>query len=95
MDAVPADDFIEFGRSGLRYTREDVMPTERDTAAFEAALHGIAYMPIGSECALVTYLSEVRNEREIEWANRSSLWDKSSGTWKLRFHQGTPTQEPL
>jgi hypothetical protein len=46
---------------------------------------------VDEEVALVTYVSVVQYE-ELEVGNRSSLWVKEDGDWRLRFHQGTPTE---
>jgi hypothetical protein len=42
------------------------------------------------DVALVTFRREVRFEKCIKHANRSSLWVRDAAGWKLRFHQGTP-----
>ena len=47
--------------------------------------------PTSDRLALVTYLSELRTDPP-EWANRASVWDRSTGRWQLRFHQGTPCE---
>ncbi len=89
MEATFAPDFHEFGRSGRRYTREDLLPKgERDP--IEATLHALTVTDLSDTIALVTYISELRRPTGTEWANRSSLWDRTSGRWQLRFHQGTP-----
>lgn len=93
MDATFAEDFSEFGRSGRRYTRDQVLPGEADSQDIDATLHRFAVRPLSDDLALATYVSEVQYA-ETEWANRSSIWDRASGRWRLRFHQGTPT-EPL
>jgi hypothetical protein len=46
--------------------------------------------PIGASTVLVTYTSAVRHEA-WDYANRSSIWVRDAGTWRLRFHQATPT----
>jgi hypothetical protein len=43
--------------------------------------------------AHTTYRSELRTPAGTEWANRSSIWDKATGRWQLRFHQATPLPE--
>jgi hypothetical protein len=44
---------------------------------------------VAADVALVTYISELQFTT-LELGNRSSLWVRSGGRWKLRFHQGTP-----
>lgn len=93
MEATFAPDFHEFGRSGRRYTREDLLPTG-ESHRIDATLHALTVTDLSPTIALVTYQSELRRQTQTEWANRSSLWDRTSGRWQLRFHQGTPCEAP-
>jgi hypothetical protein len=94
MDRTFAPDFHEFGRSGRRYTREDLLPNGQ-TEAIDATLHTLSVTELSSTIALITYRSELRRPTGTEWANRASLWDRASGRWQLRFHQGTPCEAPI
>lgn len=91
MDQTFAHDFREFGRSGRRYSREDLLP-EGAAQPIDATLHALAVTDLSDTLALVTYVSQVRRPTGPEWANRASLWDRASGRWQLRFHQGTPCE---
>jgi len=93
MEATFAPDFREFGRSGRRYTRDELLPTG-ESHRIDATLHDLTVTDISATVALVTYRSELRRPTRTEWANRSSLWDHASGRWQLRFHQGTPCEAP-
>jgi hypothetical protein len=84
--ALLDDDFVEFGSSGRRWDKASVVA-------------GLPLEPVGNEpieiadehastlaedVILVTYRSR--------GALRSSLWRRGrDGTWRLRFHQGTPS----
>jgi hypothetical protein len=92
MNATFAPDFREFGRSGRRYTRDDMLLDAVDAEAIDATLHGLTVTEITDGVALVTYISQVRHPDGTEWANRSSLWHLTAGRWQLRFHQGTPCE---
>ncbi len=96
MDATFAPDFEEFGRSGRRYSREDMLFDTADSAPIPAVLPlcDFSVRVLTPDIALVTYISEVRYPAGTEWANRSSLWHRSADRWQLRFHQGTPIQSP-
>ncbi|MFD1881971.1 DUF4440 domain-containing protein [Paracoccus pacificus] len=94
LSATMAPDFFELGRSGRRYSRDDILSGMDQQPGVVTVLHDIDTHMLSPQIALVTYVSEVRYDRGTEWANRSSLWDRSSGEWRLRFHQGTPI-EPL
>lgn len=91
MEATFASDFREFGRSGRRYAREDLLPNG-ESHEINATLHDMSVTEISADVALVTYISEVRRPSQTDWANRASLWDHASGRWQIRFHQGTPCE---
>lgn len=94
MNALFSDDVEEFGRSGKRHTRKDLLCLKASSQDLAAKLHMIKARHVSQDIALVTYVSEVGDQPDPEWSNRASIWDRSSGTWQLRFHQGTPT-DPL
>lgn len=96
VSALLTEDFLEFGSSGRVWTREQILelletedyqpPTMED---FECAL-------VADGIALVTYRTVRADAVTSEKAAtlRSSLWTKESGTWRVRFHQGTRAAEP-
>lgn len=91
MGQILAPDFVEFGRSGRVYQRQDtldipgqaVIDVQLPLANFNAQL-------VSAEVALVIYISEVVSQGVKEFANRSSLWRRSASGWQILFHQGTP-----
>jgi len=87
MGQVLTDDFLEFGRSGRGYDRQAVLDVPALT--LDVRLLNLTVHPVGPDVALVTYVSEAQFE-DLERANRSSLWVREEGRWRLRFHQGTP-----
>lgn len=86
VSALLAADYVEIGRSGRRWTRDDVVahlahePTRPTPVTDEWA-----YVPLAPGLTLVTY--------RIRGADRdsrhSSIWDLGSGSPVMRFHQGT------
>ena len=91
MDQILAPEFYEFGRSGKRYTREQILNTPPGEIQIELPLIDFQVNMIDENVYLVTYISKVMYE-ELEVGNRSSIWSKTATGWKLWFHQGTPTQ---
>lgn len=91
MDATFSPDFFEFGRSGRRYSRDDLLP-QGEADPIDATLHRLTVSGITDSVALVTYISQVRHPGGADWANRSSLWHLAAGRWQLCFHQGTPCE---
>lgn len=90
MDATFASDFLEFRRSGRRYTRDQMLFDASQAHDIDATLHDFTEHPLSDTLTVCTYISELRIPTGTEWTNRSSIWDHSSGRWLLRFHQGTP-----
>jgi hypothetical protein len=88
MEQLLAPDFVEFGRSGQVHSRADTLSAP--AGSITATLRDLAVQPIGSDVALVTYVSEVGDGENATIGNRSSIWTSDHGHWRLRFHQGTP-----
>jgi hypothetical protein len=88
MNEVLAPDFLEFGRSGRVYRRDDDLhPQPIDVTL---PFGNFAVRSITADVALVIYMSEVNYGEIKEVANRSSLWSRHADGWRIRFHQGTP-----
>jgi hypothetical protein len=90
MSEVLAPDFLEFGRSGRVYRREDTLNVRAQPIDVMLPLAKFVVRSIATDVALVTYVSEVTDGQVKELANRSSLWSRYAGGWRIRFHQGTP-----
>lgn len=91
-------DFLEFGRSGARYTRAEVVASIAGTAAQQRQpsiwTQDFELASLGEGVALLTYRSAHRDEGGAlsRHTHRSSLWLLTEDGWRLRFHQGTPTE---
>jgi hypothetical protein len=92
MEQTLDKDFVEFGRSGRRYERaEMIFPADQmQPIDIRLPLPDYSVDLIAPDVALVTYTSDVRYDGTVHCARRSSLWRRVDGSWKLRFHQGTP-----
>ena len=85
LDELLADDFKEFGKSGLVYNKQDILsrlpneePREFNAKYFEVkSLGGLAY--------LINFRTL---ESGIE-VLRSSIWESIDGRLQMVFHQGT------
>ena len=92
------EDFEEFGRSGRSYSRREVLAefsaeqTLPRIAASDFAVHRL-----GDDLALLTYrTAHVGVSGELSRHTlRSSLWTLTATGWRMRFHQGTPTDAPV
>jgi hypothetical protein len=92
-------DFVEFARSGRRYSRSEVLA---EFSAVGAALEPVhveqfELAELGSGAALVTYLSAHKTATGELYRRtlRSSLWLETETGWRMRFHQGTPLDAVL
>jgi hypothetical protein len=98
METLLHPDFVEFGRSGARYTRADILK-EFGQDAVLPTIHSrrfdVAVLTEG--VALLTYLSAHMNAEgnPHRLALRSSVWVRTETGWQMRFHQGTPTTQAI
>jgi hypothetical protein len=94
LQAMMAENFIEFESSGRAWTRNSIIELlSRETAFFPPAVEDFHCDFLSDDVALVTYRT-VRtdpNSGEVLASLRSSIWTNESGSWRMRFHQGTRT----
>lgn len=93
MDMLLHRDFVEFGRSGKRYSRADVLEEFGAGSVLPAvdARH-FDLVVLGEGAALLTYVSAHMNGNgdSDRHTLRSSVWVRTAAGWQIRFHQGTP-----
>jgi hypothetical protein len=94
MEALLHPDFVEFGRSGTRYTRADVLE-EFGPDSILPVIHSQSFdlIVLAEGVALLTYLSAHIDSSGNPYRHtlRSSVWLRTEVGWQMRFHQGTPT----
>ena len=94
LDKLLNESFVEFGRSGRKYLKTEVLQ-ELPTESAEDVIYSRDYSleRIGDGVALLTYKSaHVNSDGELsEHALRSSFWQYTELGWQMRFHQGTST----
>lgn len=79
----------EVGRSGRCYDRPALLRLLAESdAASQAGVRasGFVLHRLDDGLALLRY----RSERASGATERSSIWQRHEGAWRLRFHQGTP-----
>lgn len=91
-----ADDFVEFGRSGRVYDRQQTIEAlsaevDRD-ASIERTARDFRISLLTQGVALLTYRSTRRSaaSESVVHSLRSSIWKLTDGRWQMVFHQGTP-----
>lgn len=94
LETLLHPDFEEFGRSGRRHSRDEVLRefvNEEELAPVHA--QDFELREINGGIALLTYRSAHVDSAGNLYRHtlRSSLWVQTASGWKIRFHQGTPT----
>ena len=74
MDAVLADDFFEFGRSGRIYSREECLSISGHSINAVLPLPNFNARFLSHDIVHTTYRSIVTYDGGIEFGNRSSIW---------------------
>ena len=95
METLIHPDFVEFGRSGKRYTRADILVEFGPASVLPAVRSGnfrLAVLAVG--VALLTYTSahEDTAGKQSRYTLRSSVWVHTEVGWQMRFHQGRQLQ---
>lgn len=86
VQALLHDDFVEIGRSGHRWTRDEIVASlaeERDPSVPD--LDEWAFVSLSPVLMLVTY----RTRDAGGESRHSSIWDVHGEAPQMRFHQGT------
>ncbi len=89
MNSILAGDFVEIGRSGRAWTREETLDVEPGRIGATIPLPDFTIRRLGPDVALATYRSETGPDGTIA-ANRCSVWHRTGDSWHLVYHQGTP-----
>lgn len=88
-----ADDFVEFGSSGQRFTKPEVIHALQVESPDRFEASGFRVRFLAQHVALVTYVALRSGSHHSSSSLRSSLWEQLDGRWQLVFHQGTPTEQ--
>jgi hypothetical protein len=86
VDALLADSFVEFGKSGGVYTKSEIIAELASEQPADVKAVDFVVTAVTPQVALATY----RTIAAIGGARRSSLWVDGPGGWRMVFHQGTP-----
>lgn len=92
LNFLLADDFKEFGSSGLIYDKKEIL--ERLPKNLKKISYTVSDFTV-KILSIDTILTTFKTERLIDGTDkvislRSSLWRKTNGNWQMFFHQGTP-----
>jgi hypothetical protein len=87
MDRLVADQFLELGNSGNTYSKQDVIAQALAKPDVTVDATDFRVLAVSPDVALVTY----RTPQSL----RSSIWRREGVSWRIFFHQGTPTNPAL
>jgi hypothetical protein len=89
-----ADSFVEFGRSGSIYEKNEVIQSlaaESTETPDTLTARDFVLRPLADGVVLLTYRSfRPAEDGEQRHTLRSSIWKFMDGRWQMLFHQGTP-----
>lgn len=80
-----ADDFVEFGKSGRKYSKSEMLDALAADPPKEILATEFQVTALGPHAGLVTYRAFAGGVRSL----RSSVWVLRDDRWQLLFHQGT------
>ncbi|MCG8413300.1 MAG: DUF4440 domain-containing protein [Pseudomonadales bacterium] len=94
MEQLLHPDFYEIGRSGVRYSRQEIMAEfENEGELPPIAVNEPELNPLNEDLVLLSYTSNHATEHAHRFTLRTSLWQRKGEMWQIRFHQGTPTAD--
>ena len=96
LDQLLHPEFVEFGRSGRRYSRREVLEEFAKGGEMPpVTTRNFELAQVGPGVVLLTYQS-AHNDPSGALSRetlRSSLWVETATGWRMRFHQGTPIDD--
>jgi hypothetical protein len=94
METLIHPSFVEFGRSGTVYNRENILEEFGPNSTLPAIRSENFQMArLAEGIVLLTYVSAHLDAEGNAHRHtlRTSIWVLTEGGWQMRFHQGTPT----
>lgn len=91
--ALLADDFVEIGSSGRLWSKAAIIASLQEEPPIERRMTEFHAARLAPGVALVTYRVERLDPGQAPVVTlRSSLWVQEGPQWRMRFHQGTPSE---
>ncbi|MBM7578764.1 nuclear transport factor 2 family protein [Jeotgalibacillus terrae] len=86
LDRLIHDEFIEFGKSGGRFMKADLM-TEGGAGTIDVEILDYDIRLLSEDTVQALFQTCYQVTGEV--ANRCSIWKKEKAGWQMIFHQGT------
>jgi len=91
LDELIANDFIEYGSSGLIYDKDIILERLPQGVSPIYTLYDFEVIPLSSNIIQSRFKTDRINLDATKTTSlRTSLWKKSNDKWQIFFHQGTP-----
>lgn len=92
LDKLLTDDFVEFGTSGKKYTKADILERlPRSIDKIDYIVSDFSVEVPSENMAIATFKTEKTvNGKDRVISQRSSHWRKTDGVWQIFFHEATP-----
>ncbi len=91
LNQIFADDFIEYGTSGMIYNKNTLLkflPTNLET---KYKLYDFEIIKLANDVIQTRFKTDrIHTDGTQVTSLRSSLWKKDGDKWQIHFHQGTP-----
>lgn len=92
LQALLADDFIEFTSSGLVCSKQDIIDRLPNESPVQMTLKDFHVKSLAPDVVLTTFIL-VKHTDPKQYSLRSSIWKWYEGKWQMIFHQGTPLKQ--
>lgn len=86
------DAFFEIGRSGRVFDKEAILKSETNSGKPIVEIDSVRCRYLSDNTILMNYRSWRVNCADSAKSLRTSIWQRSNQSWRLVFHQGTPTE---
>lgn len=95
LEQLLAEGFVEFGASGMAWTRAEVIGALPAQPFVQRTLSDFQLRDLAEDVVLATYRCQAPGAEGVTQSLRSSIWRRQGNRWQLVFHQGTrAAQQP-
>ncbi len=93
LELMLAPDFIEIGSSGRVYSRREMIDALLADPGISEPLtiENLSTRALSAGVVLMIYVAI--GQRTGRRVNRSTIWIRDSGDWRMAFHQGTVAEQ--
>ncbi|MEN9649457.1 MAG: hypothetical protein RL094_424 [Candidatus Parcubacteria bacterium] len=93
LNKLLADDFIEYGSSGLIYNKEITINSLTSAPSPTYKIYDFEIISLSETFAQTRFKTDRINLDGTRLTSlRSSIWKKTGNDWQMYFHQGTPVK---